>query len=141
MKLLWATLALTIAGNVLYHLSQKSIPLNVHPVVSIVASYITAIVLSLGILIAFPLRAPVMTEVRRLNWATVAVGLSIVAVEVGFLLAYRAGWRVSIASVTANVTVALLLLPTGVLMFHEKLSPTNVVGLLFCVVGLVLVAR
>lgn len=141
MKLLWATLALTIAGNVLYHLSQKSIPVNVHPVVSIVASYLTAIVLSIALLIAFPLRDPLMTELKRLNWATIAVGLSIVAVEVGFLLAYRAGWRVSIASVTANVTVALILLPTGVLMFHEKLSPANVIGLLFCVAGLVLVAR
>jgi len=80
-------------------------------------------------------------EVKRLNWATIAVGLSIVAVELGFLLAYRAGWRVSLASITANTTVALVLLPTGVLLFRERVTPTNAIGLVFCVIGLVLVTR
>jgi uncharacterized membrane protein len=141
MKLLYGSLALTIAGNVLYHLSQKSIPGGVHPIVSIVASYLTAIALSVVIFIAFPLHEPLFVEVKKLNWATIAVGLSIVAVELGFLLAYRAGWRVSLASVTANVTVALILLPTGMLLFRERLTPTNAVGLAFCVIGLVLVTR
>lgn len=141
MKVFYASLALTIAGNVLYHLAQKSIPATVHPVVSIVASYMTAIVLSFVALLVFPLRESLGVEMRRLNWATIAVGLAIVAVEIGFLLAYRAGWRVSIASVTANTTVALILLPTGMLLFRERLSATNGVGLVLCVIGLVLVTR
>ena len=141
MKLLYGSLALTIAGNVLYHLSQKSIPAGVHPIVSIVASYLTAIALSVVIFIAFPVHDTLLVEVKRLNWATIAVGVSIVAVELGFLLAYRAGWRVSLASITANTTVALVLLPTGVLLFRERVTPTNAIGLVFCVIGLVLVTR
>ncbi|HEV8661075.1 MAG TPA: hypothetical protein VGS96_20930 [Thermoanaerobaculia bacterium] len=43
----------------------------------------------------------------------VAIGLAIVAIDLGFLLAYRAGWRISTASVAANTTAALILLPTG----------------------------
>ena len=141
MKLFYGSLALTIAGNVLYHLSQKSIPAGVHPIVSMVASYLTAIVLSALILIAFPLNDSLLSEVKRLNWATIALGLSIVAVELGFLLAYRAGWRVSLASITSNTTVALVLLPTGVLLFRERVTPANAIGLAFCVIGLVLVTR
>ena len=141
MKLFYASLAVTVAGNVLYHLSQKSIPGGVHPIVSMIASYATAIVLSLGVLVAFPPRDPLFAEVKRLNWATLALGLSIVAVELGYLLAYRAGWRVSIASVTSNSAVALVLLPTGLLFFREHLSTTNMFGLVFCVIGLLLVAR
>jgi uncharacterized membrane protein len=113
----------------------------VHPIVSIVASYVTAIVLSLFALLAFPLRESLRAEIARLNWASVALGLSIVAVELGFLLAYRAGWRISIASVTANATVALILLPLGMLVFHERLTATNAAGLVLCVIGLLLVAR
>ena len=141
MKLFYASLAATVAGNVLYHLSQKSIPGGVHPIVSMIASYATAIVLSLGVLVAFPPRDPLLAEVKRLNWATLALGLSIVAVELGYLLAYRAGWRVSIESVTSNSAVALVLLPTGLLFFREHLSTTNILGLVFCVIGLLLVAR
>jgi len=51
------------------------------------------------------------------------VGLSIVGVELAVLLAYRAGWRISLASVVANVTTALLLV------------------LLMCLGALVLAAR
>lgn len=141
MKVFYASLALTIAGNVLYHLAQKSIPANVHPVVSIVGSYVTAIALSFVALLVFPVGESLVVEVKRLNWATIAIGLAIVAVELGFLLAYRAGWRVSIASVTANTTVALILLPTGLLLFHERLSATNGIGLVLCVIGLILVTR
>lgn len=141
MKLLYGSLALTIAGNVLYHLSQKSIPSGIHPIVSITASYLTAIALSVVVFIVFPLKDPLLVEVKRLNWATIALGLSIVAVELGFLLAYRAGWRVSLASITSNTAVALVLLPTGVLLFRERVTPMNAVGLVFCVIGLVLVTR
>lgn len=137
----YATLALTIGGNVLYHLAQKSIPAGVHPLVSIVASYMTAMVLTLGGLFLFPLRDPIAVEIGRLNWASLALGLSIVAVELGFLLAYRMGWRISLASVTSNTAVALILLPTSVFVFRERLSPTNALGFLLCVVGLVLVTR
>ncbi len=141
MKLFYASLALTIAGNVLYHLSQKSIPAGVHPMVSIMASYATAMAMSVVVFLAFPIHGSLMVEVKKLNWATIAVGVSIVAVELGFLLAYRAGWRVSLASVTANTAVALLLLPTGLLFFRERVTPTNAAGLLFCLIGLVLVTR
>jgi drug/metabolite transporter (DMT)-like permease len=141
MKLFYASLALTVAGNVLYHTSQKSIAPGVHPIVSIIASYITAILISILVLFAFPIREPLMAEVKRLNWATVAVGLSIVAVELGFLLAYRAGWRVSNASVSANTAVAILLIPIGMMLFHERLSFTNLAGLILCVIGLALVTR
>ncbi|HEX9162894.1 MAG TPA: hypothetical protein VF980_14410 [Thermoanaerobaculia bacterium] len=141
MKVFYASLALTIAGNVLYHLSQKSIAGGVHPIVSIIASYLIAIVLAFAVLIAIPLREPLLVEVRRLNWATVGVGLSVLAVEIGFLLAYRAGWRISIASVSTNTAVALVLLPTGVFIFREHLSMTNIVGLVLCAIGLVLVTR
>jgi uncharacterized membrane protein len=141
MKMFYATLALTIGGNVLYHLAQKSIPAGVHPLVSIMASYVTAFVLSIAGLVMFPLRDPIAVEVRRLNWASIALGLSIVAVELGFLLAYRVGWRISLASVTSNTAVALILLPTSLFVFREHLSLTNGIGLLLCVVGLLLVTR
>ena len=141
MKLLYTAFALTIAGNVLYHLSQKSISGGAHPIVSIIASYVTAIALSLLVLPFVPLRGSFNAELARLNWASVGVGAAIVAVELGFLLAYRAGGRVSLAAVTSNTAVGLLLIPAGVLLFHERLTPTHLAGVVFCVIGLALVTR
>ena len=80
-------------------------------------------------------------SIKHLNWATYIVGLSIVGVELAVLLAYRAGWRISLASVVANVTTALLLVLIGVLGYREHLAARHVVGLLMCLAGLVLAAR
>jgi drug/metabolite transporter (DMT)-like permease len=141
MRLLYVAIALTIAGNVVYHVSQKSIPAGVHPVVSVIVSWITAIVVSLLVLPFIPLRGSVMSEVARLNWTSFVVGAAIVAVEIGFLLAYRAGWNISLGAVTSNTAVGLILIPTGMLLFHERMTLTHAIGIVFCLIGLVLVTR
>ncbi len=141
MKVFYLSLALTIVGNVIYHLSQKSIPGGAHPLVSTLASYLVAMVFSLLALLAFPLRGTLASEVARLNWSSAAVGVAIVAVEIGFLLAYRSGWNVSVGAVTSNVIVALALIPAGALLFQEQITFTRAAGVLFCIVGLALVTR
>ena len=77
---------------------------------------------------------------RNVNWASYAVGVSIVGVELAVLLAYRVGWKISLASVVGSVTTALLLVAVGLLFFNEHLSPKNVAGIAFCLVGLALIA-
>ncbi len=131
---------LVIAGNVLYHLSQKSIPKGLNPAFSVTVSYIVALALSAA-LYPFLSSQPVRESARQLNWASVGVGVSAVAIEFGFLLVYRAGWNISIASAMASAAIAVVLIPIGILLYRERLSATNVVGLLLCLAGLVLVIR
>lgn len=131
---------LVIAGNVLYHLSQKSIPKGLNPAFSVTVSYIVALGLS-AVLYPFLSSQPIRESARQLNWASVGVGVSAVAIEFGFLLVYRAGWNISIASAMASAAIAVVLIPIGILLYRERLSATNVVGLLLCLAGLVLVIR
>jgi multidrug transporter EmrE-like cation transporter len=58
--------------------------------------------------------------------------------ELGFLLAYRAGWNISLAGLVSNTTVAMLLLPVGLVLFRERLSGINAVGVVVALLGLVL---
>jgi drug/metabolite transporter (DMT)-like permease len=64
-----------------------------------------------------------------------------VFLELGFLLVYRAGWNVSVAALTAYVAVAVLLIPVGILLFKENISFLKVLGILFCVLGLILINK
>ena len=41
-------------------------------------------------------------EIGKTNWAPVVMGLSVVGLELGYILIYRAGWKVSVASLVAN---------------------------------------
>lgn len=132
---------LVIIGNVVYHLGQRAIPRDAHPLIANLAAYLVAIVLTLVLL---PFCAPniaVMPTLRGLNWSTLLVGAGILAIELGFLMAYRAGWPLSSASMVANLCVAVIFLGIGVIAFKEDWSLTRTAGLGCCMLGLWLINR
>ncbi len=134
-------IAIAVCGNLLYHVSQKSIPSSAPPLLSLLVTYTVAFAGTLMLLPFAKESGSLADGLSRLNWASAGVGIAIVGVELGFLLAYRAGWNVSAGSVAVNVAVGLLLIPVGVLLFREKLSAVNVAGIALCIMGLLLVAR
>ncbi|MGH9368371.1 MAG: EamA family transporter [Thermoanaerobaculia bacterium] len=139
MGLLTLAVALAVASNVLYHVSQKSIPGDAHPLASLTVTYLVALVVTLLLWPLFPSEGPALRSLGRLNWASYTVGVAIVGVEAGILLAYRGGLRVSVGSTTVNVAVALLLIPVGILFFRERLSFADAAGVVLCLAGLVLI--
>ena len=141
MRNFYLPLALAVGGNLLYHLSQKSMPKAANPLYVITIAYLVGIVLCVACAFVYPNEKSFMETLRESNWAVFAMGAGAVVIELGFLLAYRAGWNISTASVACSTAVTLLLVPIGLFAFKEQLSPRNVVGLLFCVLGLILVAK
>jgi uncharacterized membrane protein len=137
--LFYGAIALTILSNLLYHLFQKVIPGNVNPMVSLAVTYLVAATATLLLLPMFPVQGTLGAELRKVNWASVALGGVIVGLELGFLLAYRAGWNLNLANLVSNTTVAILLIPLGLLLFKEHLSPLNILGVILAIAGLVLV--
>jgi drug/metabolite transporter (DMT)-like permease len=138
-KLLTLSVILIVASNLLYHVSQKSIPADAHPLLSVAVTYAAALLLTLLLWPFAPGGAPKLAGLAKLNWATIGVAVSAVGIEIGFLLAYRAGWNISVGSLVVSVAVAILLLPTGLLLYREHLSAANVTGIVLCLAGLVLV--
>ena len=138
-KIIFLSVALTVGANVLYHVSQKSIPRNAHPLLSVAVTYAAALIVTLLLWPFAPGGAPKLSGLSQLNWATLGVAVSAVAIEIGFLLVYRAGLNVSVGALIVSVVVALLLLPTGLLLYKEHLSAANVAGIVLCLAGLVLV--
>lgn len=140
MRAFFLPLGLTILSNVVYHLSQKSVPRNADPMLALAVTYVVALAVTVAVLLTTS-GVPGGPSFRTLNWATYATGIAIVGVEFGFLLAYRSGLNVSLGAVTSNVTVALVLLPLGVLFFRERITVTNVAGIALCLIGLALIMR
>jgi uncharacterized membrane protein len=132
---------LVVGGMLFYHLAQKSIPKGVNPFHATILAYAAGIVLCLVFAAFTPGRKSLVESVKASNWAVVVLGVAAACIELGFLLAYRAGWRISVAAVATNVTVTALLVPIGVLVFKDQISVKNVVGLSFCILGLVLVVK
>ena len=133
--------ALTVFGMLLYHLSQKSAPQDANPFFVIVIAYVVGIALCLAFALISPGRKNLLETFRESNWAVYTLGVAAALIELGFLLAYRTGWRISIAAVATNAAAAIVLIPVGLLVFKDHLSLRNVIGLIFCLVGLALVMR
>lgn len=130
--------SLAILASTLYHIFQKSTPAEVNPALSLLVTYGIAAVATLGLFIFYPPQN-LAQDFAKLNWASYALGLSIVGLELGILLAYRFGWQISLLGVVVHIAAALILLPIGLLLFREKLSPLNLVGIGLCILGLILV--
>src|SRR6185503_13581359 len=141
MTTFYLPLVVAVTGMLFYHLAQKSIPKGINPFFATIIAYVTGIVVCAVCAFAFPGNRSLMTSVKQSNWAVYVMGAAAACIEVGFLLAYRSGWRLSIAAVATNVAVTVMLVPIGILIFKDHLSLRNVVGLIFCVLGLALVAR
>jgi len=138
MFLFYFSISLAIASSALYHFSQKGTPANVNPAVSVLVSYVVAFFLTLSLLFFFPAKNGILAEIRQLNWASYLLAFSIVGLEVGFLLVYRAGWNIGMAAVLVNVVASLILVPVAIFVFKDKLSLVNVIGILVCLAGLIM---
>lgn len=138
MTLFYFSIALAICSSALYHFSQKQIPAGVNPIVSVTVTYIVSLVICLGVLYLMQPTEGLWLAVRKLNWASYVLALSLIGLEVGFLLVYRSGWSIGLAAVLVNVVASLILIPIALFVFKDRLSWVNIAGILVCLVGLVM---
>jgi drug/metabolite transporter (DMT)-like permease len=134
-------LLMTIIGGVLYHLSSKSVPRTLHPLSAIIVAYAAAIALCLVAALFYQTDESLLASFREIGWAAIGIGAGAAMIEVGFLLAYRAGWQISVTSIIVNVSVAVILIPVGLALFRERLSLWNVAGIFLCLAGLMLISK
>lgn len=138
MFLFYFSISLAIASSALYHFSQKQIPAGVNPVVSVIVTYVVSLILCIILLFFLPPENGFMAALKQLNWTSYVLALSLVGLEVGFLLVYRAGWNIGLAAVLVNVVASLILVPVAIFVFKDKISLVNVLGIVVCLVGLVM---
>lgn len=78
----------------------------------------------------------IIKEFSHTNWATIVLGIVITGLEVGFIFAYKAGWKVSTLATVSNALLAVILIFVGPIGFHESITWSKVLGVVICLVGL-----
>jgi drug/metabolite transporter (DMT)-like permease len=138
MILFYFSITLAILSSAFYHFVAKSTPSNVNFTVSLLVTYAVAFVITLLGFFFFPATNGIPAELKQLNWASIGLAIAIVGIEFGFLLTYRAGWNLGIAAVLVNVVASLILVPVAIFFFKNKISWVNILGILVCLAGLVM---
>ena len=60
-----------------------------------------------------------VAELSKTNWTALALGVAIVGLEFGYVCLYRAGWKISVGTLVANISLACVLLVVGILLYKE----------------------
>lgn len=134
-------IVLIVVSNIVYNVCQKSTPSNVNPFSALLITYLTAAILTLIASVFYKSEKGFLQSFNELNWTSVALGVAIVGLELGYLLAYRAGWNISVGSLVANIILAILLIPIGILFYKEGFALNQIIGVVFCMVGLILINK
>jgi multidrug transporter EmrE-like cation transporter len=124
-----ATIGLAVAGQIAYQLGQQSVPRDASPLVVLAIVYFVAG--ALCIFLAWPLGAFAAPGNLRsaLAWPTWVIAFSIVAIELGYLTAYRSGWTIGTAFAISSTLTVFGLAVIAYLVFGKALSLRQLVGL------------
>lgn len=131
-----APLALVVVSNIFYHFCAKSVSPNIHPMAALTITYAVGAVISAVLFFAMNRGGNLLQEYANANWATYLLGVTIVGLEAGYLLSYKAGWPISTASIVQSSFLAVALLIVGYVVFRENITPTKLMGMAICLVGL-----
>lgn len=137
-KLIWPILVV-ILSNTVYNICMKSMPGDVNPFAALMITYIVAAIISSVIFVFMVGPSNVGSEISKINWTSVVLALTVVGLEVGYVFVYRAGWTVSTASVVANIGLACVLIIVGYFLYRENISINQILGIIICMFGLVLI--
>lgn len=141
MNLYLASISLIVSSVLIYQIAQKNVPQGVNPWHVLVVVYAVALAFCIAASLLDRSGNGFLESMRGLNLAVPMVGVAAVGIELGWILAFRAGWQLNITGLVSNVTVAVLVAPIGLVFFKEKLNLQNIVGMALCLIGLSLVVR
>ena len=136
-NMLWPVLVV-VGANTLYNICAKSVPEEINSYASLVITYGVAAVCSLVMYVITAEQKSLAAELSRANWTSWALGIAVVGLEFGFICLYRAGWKVSVGHLTTSALLSCVLLAVGVLGYRETVSLRQILGIVICGTGLVL---
>lgn len=135
------SIIIIVASNILYNICSKSIPEKANPFSSLFITYLTAAIITIIAFKFYKADKGLFQSFKDLNWTSIVLGFCIVGLEFGYIMAYRAGWNISIGSLVANILLALMLIPVGILFFKEGFGLNKTIGIVFCIIGLIFINK
>ena len=130
---------LIVISSCFYNICSKSTPGDVNSFGTLMITYLTASAITFVLFLATSQVENVPFELSKINWTSFVLGLAIIGLESGYLLAYRAGWQINTAPLVANTCLAVALIVIGAVLFKESINLKQIIGIVVCLGGIVLI--
>lgn len=138
--MLWPVLVV-VGANTIYNISTKSTPANVNAFASLAMTYVMATLSSVVLFFLTSDSKNLLAELAKTNWTAYALGIAIIGLEFGYICIYRAGWKIGVASLVANISLACVLLVVGYFFYKEVITLKQLLGMGVCAIGLMLIVK
>ena len=132
--------AFAIIGAVGYQYFVKRVPASLNPIVSVIGMYVVVLAIGVILLPLFPADGGLRHHFRQLSWIQIALAISVIMIELGFLLMYRYGWSLGTGNLVTGVFINLVLVGLGVSLLGEKVNHINAIGMVSCILGVALIS-
>ena len=139
-NMLWPVLVV-VGANTIYNISTKSTPANVNAFASLAMTYVMAALSSVVLFFLTSDSKNLLAELAKTNWTAYALGIAIIGLEFGYICIYRAGWKIGVASLVANISLACVLLIVGYFFYKEVITLKQLLGMGVCAFGLMLIVK
>lgn len=134
-------IALIVVSNTLYQICAKSVPAGVDPYATLTVTYLTGAAVSAALYFALNKGGNLLHEITGVNWTSFVLGIVIVGLETGCIFAYKAGWPVSSMQIVQSAFLAIALIAVGFIIYKEAITPSKLMGIAICLVGLYFINR
>ena len=139
-NMLWPVLVV-VGANTIYNISTKSTPANVNAFASLAMTYVMAALSSVVLFFLTSDSKNLLAELAKTDWTAYALGIAIIGLEFGYICIYRAGWKIGVASLVANISLACVLLVVGYFFYREVITLKQLLGMGVCAIGLMLIVK
>ena len=139
-NMLWPVLVV-VGANTIYNISTKSTPANVNAFASLAMTYVMAALSSVVLFFLTSDSKNLLAELAKTNWTAYALGIAIIGLEFGYICIYRAGWKIGVASLVANISLTCVLLVVGYFFYKEVITLKQLLGMGVCALGLMLIVK
>ncbi len=128
-------IVIIVSSNIFYNISTKAMPEAASPFAALAVTYLLAAAMSL-IFLAVQNKGISASMFKGLNWTVLLLAVCITFLEFGYILAFRAGWNISLCSMIANTLLAVALAIIGVTFYRESITLRQAGGMALCLIGL-----
>ena len=141
----WWPVGLVVMAGVGYQVSAKEVAGGADPLAALVVTYLVAslvvtyLVASLTSFLIYAFtgkKGEKWKEVMSFRPAALALGLSIAFIEIGTIFIYKAGWTMNASFIVTNALITLCLILTGAVLYGEKLSRRQALGIVVSFIGI-----
>ena len=129
-----------ITADVAYHFSEKNIPKDINPLFTLAIVYLAVSILALIMSCISNKGLIIITQLSKANWTIITLSISIIVMDICFLLSYRIGGELSKLYNIVTPLESILLVFAGVILYSEKLNAKIILGIVFAMIGITMLS-